>query len=82
TIFVTTHFMNEAARCDRISLMHRGKVLAVGSPEALRLEKQSATLEQAFIKYLEEQADDITMPTESNEVQEIQEEPVQAVKFW
>ena len=33
TIFVTTHFMNEAARCDRISLMHRGKVLAVGGPE-------------------------------------------------
>lgn len=33
TIFVTTHFMNEAARCDRISFMHRGRVLAVGTPE-------------------------------------------------
>jgi ribosome-dependent ATPase len=32
TIFVTTHFMNEADRCDRISLMHAGKVLAVGAP--------------------------------------------------
>ena len=62
TIFVTTHFMNEAARCDRISFMHRGRVLAVGTPETLRLEKQVATLEEAFICYLEEQADDITVP--------------------
>lgn len=62
TIFVTTHFMNEAARCDRISFMHRGRVLAVGTPEQLRLEKKAPTLEEAFIRYLEEQADDITAP--------------------
>ena len=62
TIFVTTHFMNEAARCDRISFMHRGRVLAVGTPETLRLEKKVATLEEAFICYLEEQTDNITAP--------------------
>ncbi|RIY34423.1 hypothetical protein CKF58_08190 [Psittacicella hinzii] len=62
TIFITTHFMNEAARCDRISLMHRGKVLAVDTPENLRLSKQADTLEQAFISYLEENADDIINP--------------------
>ena len=62
TIFVTTHFMNEAARCDRISFMHRGRVLAVDTPEALRLQKNVPTLEEAFIRYLEEQADDITAP--------------------
>lgn len=62
TIFVTTHFMNEAARCDRISFMHRGRVLAVDTPEALRLQKNTPTLEEAFIRYLEEQADDITAP--------------------
>ena len=62
TIFVTTHFMNEAARCDRISFMHRGRVLAVDTPEALRLQKNAPTLEEAFIRYLEEQADDITAP--------------------
>ena len=33
TIFLSTHFMNEAERCDRISLMHQGRVLAVGAPE-------------------------------------------------
>ena len=62
TIFVTTHFMNEAARCDRISFMHAGRVLAVGTPEELRLSKKAPTLEEAFIIYLEEQADEITTP--------------------
>src|SRR4029077_15869504 len=35
TIFISTHFMNEADRCDRISLMHAGKLLAVGTPQEL-----------------------------------------------
>ena len=35
TIFLSTHFMNEAERCDRISLMHAGKVLAVGTAKEL-----------------------------------------------
>jgi ribosome-dependent ATPase len=56
TIFLSTHFMNEAERCDRISLMHRGRVLAVGTPKDLVKERGSATLEDAFISYLEEAA--------------------------
>ena len=54
TIFLSTHFMNEAERCDRISLMHRGRVLAVGAPKELVKDRGSATLEDAFISYLEE----------------------------
>jgi ribosome-dependent ATPase len=54
TIFLSTHFMNEAERCDRISLMHAGKVLAVGAPRDLVKERGSASLEDAFISYLEE----------------------------
>jgi ribosome-dependent ATPase len=54
TIFVSTHFMNEAERCDRISLMHAGKLLAVGTPEELRETKATATLEDAFVSFLEE----------------------------
>jgi ribosome-dependent ATPase len=54
TIFVSTHFMNEAERCDRVSLMHAGKVLAVGTPEELRQAKHAADLEDAFVAYLEE----------------------------
>ncbi|MDL2406795.1 ribosome-associated ATPase/putative transporter RbbA [Rhizobium calliandrae] len=54
TIFLSTHFMNEAERCDRISLMHRGRVLAVGAPKQLVQERGSDSLEDAFISYLEE----------------------------
>ena len=54
TIFVSTHFMNEADRCDRISLMHAGRVLTIGAPEDIRAAKKAATLEEAFIAYLQE----------------------------
>lgn len=54
TIFVSTHFMNEAERCDRISLMHAGRVLASGAPAELTRRRGAATLEQAFIGYLED----------------------------
>jgi ribosome-dependent ATPase len=54
TIFLSTHFMNEAERCDRISLMHQGRVLAVGAPADLVKQRGSASLEDAFISYLEE----------------------------
>jgi ribosome-dependent ATPase len=56
TIFLSTHFMNEADRCDRISLMHQGRVLAVGAPKELVKQRGSASLEDAFISYLEEAA--------------------------
>jgi ribosome-dependent ATPase len=54
TIFISTHFMNEAERCDRISLMHAGKVLASGSPAALIERSGHASLEAVFIDYLKE----------------------------
>jgi ribosome-dependent ATPase len=56
TIFLSTHFMNEAERCDRISLMHQGRVLAVGSPKDLVEQCGCDSLEDAFISYLEKAA--------------------------
>ncbi|KAA0888178.1 ribosome-associated ATPase/putative transporter RbbA [Oryzomonas rubra] len=56
TIFISTHFMNEAERCDRISLMHAGRVLASAAPAALIAARGAATLEEAFISHLEEAA--------------------------
>ncbi|HEV2100573.1 MAG TPA: ribosome-associated ATPase/putative transporter RbbA, partial [Stellaceae bacterium] len=53
TIFVSTHFMNEAERCDRISLMDSGRVLATDTPARLIEARGAATLEDAFISYLE-----------------------------
>jgi len=56
TIFVSTHFMNEAMRCDRVSLMHAGRVLAYDEPSRLITAKGAANLEEAFIAYIEEAA--------------------------
>ena len=54
TIFISTHFMNEAMRCDRISLMHAGTVLVADTPAALVQRARSGSLEDAFIGYLDE----------------------------
>ncbi len=54
TIFISTHFMNEGERCDRISLMHAGRVLASDSPQALEAQRGAVTLEEAFIQVLTE----------------------------
>eukprot|EP00095_Tigriopus_kingsejongensis_P012457 snap_masked-scaffold7529_size3136-processed-gene-0.1 protein:Tk12457 transcript:snap_masked-scaffold7529_size3136-processed-gene-0.1-mRNA-1 annotation:"multidrug abc transporter atp-binding protein" len=54
TIFISTHFMNEAMRCDRISLMHAGKVLACDSPAKIMEARDQPTLEDAFIDYIKE----------------------------
>jgi len=54
TIFVSTHFMNEAERCDRISLMNSGRVLATDTPANLIKACGVSTLEDAFISYLEQ----------------------------
>jgi ribosome-dependent ATPase len=54
TIFISTHFMNEAERCDRISLMHAGRVLVSDTPAGIVADRNAATLEQAFIDYLVE----------------------------
>ena len=57
TIFITTHFMNEAERCDRISLMHAGKVLITDKPSEIVKSKNADSLEEAFIEYLQDAID-------------------------
>ncbi len=52
TIFISTHFMNEALRCDRMSMMHAGVVLDSDKPANLIEKRGKETLEQAFISYL------------------------------
>ena len=54
TLFISTHFMNEAERCDRISLMHAGRVLASDAPQALVAQHGQANLEDTFIALLEQ----------------------------
>jgi len=62
TIFISTHFMNEAERCDRVSLMHAGRVLAVGSPAELARAQGCRTLEDAFIAHLRTADSEISLP--------------------
>ncbi len=64
TIFVSTHFMNEAARCDRVSLMDAGRVLATDTPANLVKARAAETLEDAFVSYLRE-ADPDGSPSEA-----------------
>ena len=56
TIFISTHFMNEAMRCDRISLMHAGKVLIQDDPRSIADTFGGGVhgLEEAFIHHIEE----------------------------
>jgi ribosome-dependent ATPase len=63
TIFLSTHFMNEAERCDRMSMMHQGRVLAQGPPAQLVAERKANSLEEAFIGYLEDAAAASKAPT-------------------
>jgi ribosome-dependent ATPase len=55
TVFVSTHRMSEAQRCDRIALMHAGRVLASGTPQELTRARGAASLEQAFVQWIEAQ---------------------------
>ena len=50
TIFVTTHYMDEAEYCDRISIMSEGKIVALDTPENLKNQYNATTVEEVFIK--------------------------------
>jgi ribosome-dependent ATPase len=67
TIFLSTHFMNEAERCDRMSMMHQGRVLAQGPPAELVAQRKAASLEEAFIGFLEDAAENKSAAPDSIE---------------
>jgi ribosome-dependent ATPase len=67
TIFVTTHFMNEGMRCDRISLMNAGQVLACDVPQKLIDGRGAVSLEDAFIRYMEDSNADAAALREAKE---------------
>jgi ribosome-dependent ATPase len=76
TIFVSTHFMNEAERCDRISLMHAGKVLISDSPAAIVASRSAASLEDAFIACLEAAIGEAPQPPAETAVSPPDDAPV------
>jgi ABC-2 type transport system ATP-binding protein len=54
TIFVTTHFMDEAEYCHRISIMHKGKIVALDTPENLKKAANAPTIQSLFIDIIRE----------------------------
>ena len=50
TVFVTTHYMDEAEYCDRVSIMVDGRIAAMGTPEALKREFGARTLDEVFVR--------------------------------
>ena len=50
TIFVTTHYMDEAEYCDRVSIMSEGKIVALDTPEQLKKLYSAKSVEEVFIK--------------------------------
>jgi len=49
TVFVTTHYMDEAEYCDRISIMNEGKIVALDTPENLKKQYNANSVEEVFI---------------------------------
>jgi ABC-2 type transport system ATP-binding protein len=54
TVFVTTHYMDEAEYCSRISIMKEGRIIALGEPGALKQEHHAQTMQDVFLKLVEE----------------------------
>lgn len=50
TIFVTTHYMDEAEYCDRISIMVHGKIAALAAPKDMKKEYNAVTMDEVFRK--------------------------------
>jgi ABC-2 type transport system ATP-binding protein len=50
TVFVTTHYMDEAEYCDRVTIMNEGRIVALDSPQALRERYGTASVEELFVK--------------------------------
>jgi ribosome-dependent ATPase len=69
TIFISTHFMNEADRCDRISLMNDGKVLVTDTPKEVVKKRGVKSLDEAFISYLmDDEKEALADPRNKNEL--------------
>jgi ABC-2 type transport system ATP-binding protein len=49
TIFVTTHYMDEAEYCNRVSIMYQGEIIALGSPKELKQKYAKASMQEVFI---------------------------------
>ena len=50
TVFVTTHYMDEAEYCDRVSIMVDGRIVALGTPSELKAQYEARTIDDVFVR--------------------------------
>lgn len=50
TVFVTTHYMDEAEYCDRVSIMNEGRIVAIDTPAELKKQYDAESVEEVFVK--------------------------------
>lgn len=55
TVFVSTHYMDEAEYCHRLGLLYKGRITALGAPGELRQKYDLPTMEQVFVRVIEEE---------------------------
>lgn len=55
TIVVSTSYLDEAERCNRVGFLHKGKMLAVDAPDEIKKSLNLATIEEVFIKLMEKE---------------------------
>lgn len=53
TIFVSTHYMDEAEYCHRLALMYRGRVIALGTPDGMKRDARMSSMEEVFVDLIE-----------------------------
>jgi len=49
-VLVTTHYMDEAEYCDRISIMVSGRIAAIGSPSELKRDSEASSIDEVFVR--------------------------------
>ena len=50
TVFVTTHYMDEAENCDRVTIMSDGRIAALDTPEMLKKQFGAANMDEVFVR--------------------------------
>ncbi len=66
TVFVTTHYMDEAEYCDRVCIMNEGKIVALDTPANLKEKYHAQSVEEVFVKIARPMADAGSLPESPN----------------
>lgn len=60
TVFVTTHYLEEAEYCDRVAIMHQGQILALDTPRNLKRQYDLTNMEDVFVHVIKQREEELT----------------------